>query len=165
MADGPAEAVATIAAEAAANAGAVVANVEADAARMVAASAERVERAETAAQAVVDAAVQTAVGQRVETVEQELEEWETAVENQISKLMTEVRDQQSQLNQLSQKLTELGQVTVTQTTVQPAGPSILKPLPEAGAVTTVETVAPASASNAPIKAAPEASAVPKRRWI
>lgn len=165
MADGAAENVAAIASQAAVEAGAVVENVTAAAAEAVAGAAIQVEAAQEAAKAIAAAAVHTELGRTVADVQEELDEWESAIESQILALNQLVQTLQSQVTEMARELAELKPkaVLIQQTAAALTAP-LISPAPET--LTTVTVVEPAAL---PKPLAPSAAtgngAARKDRWI
>ena len=165
MADGPAETVANVTAEAvaeaASKAGETAAAVVAASEAAVAVAEKKVEAAEAVAETLTAAAIQSKLGEKIADVEQEVDEWESAVENQISDL----RQQSAAISQrqtiLEKALAELKTAKVTTVETSLTSPSST-PAP-GEKVTTVEVVQPLAAK--PGEKKENTPAAPRRAWI
>jgi len=167
MANGPAEQVAAVTAEAvseaASKAGETAAAVVAASEAAVAVAEKKVEAAQAVAETLTSAAIQSKLGEQVTDVAEELDEWESAVESQISDLNRQSAAISSRMQILEQGLAEMKTAKVTTVETSSILPSSTQ-IPAPGEkVTTVEVVQPLEAK--PGEKKENTPAAPRRAWI
>jgi len=97
---------AQVAGEAAAQTAAVVASVEASAAAAIEHAEQRIEAAQAVAEQISDAALMTALGQRVDGIQTEVQKWRSETTQKLSMLETEMTELKTQTANLATQVTE-----------------------------------------------------------